>query len=272
MSNYCNSCNGNCTYNSRNCGSKCYGALGYLRNGRQNGSCTNNCGCLNNGCGNNGCGNNGCGAWGTWADCRECSGCSGSSIFYSGSCGCVNDNFSGSRNGNCSGNCNGHCNGCCGNCANCRERSGCGSCGCEAARQCGCYAAAEFVAYAPQNPASERSVVFSSDGDSGSSFSADHCGIHINQPGRYVAMYTFAASACENAATMLSMSLNGREMYASRSYVSPSVHVGSRTAMGQAVFCAQAGDVLNLDTSVALNIPQTGASCPLATIVIWKIN
>jgi len=249
-------CHSGCSYNNRRSGN--YGVLNYLRSGSCTNTCTNggSCGdCTNCGCG---------GRCNAYSDYPGLTGCSGSRIFYTGACGCAENSCN-----NCGGinNCN-NCSGCY-NCGGCGSCNGCGNCGGDATPY---GAAAEFVAAVPQNICAGNAVVFSGECDTDGCFSSEHCGIRINRAGRYVAIYSMASSACDNAATMLSLALNGSEMYASRSYMSPAVRSDSRHASGQAVFCAHAGDVLTLNTSVALNIPHNGASCPLATLVIWRIN
>lgn len=261
----CNSCSNGCA--SNNCGNCSYGTLSYLRN---SGSCLrsygNNCGCNNCGSCNN-C-SNGCNC-----GCNNCSSvrndypwlvsCGGSSVFYSGKCGCADC-------GNCSA-----CNGCtnCSGCGGCNTCSGCDNCSC-----CnnGCCtdnsAAAEFIAVAPQNCCSGGAIAFNGECDTDGCFTSDSYGIRINRDGRYAAIYTFASSACDNATNVLSFALNGREIYASRSFLSPAVQTASRSATGQAVFCAKTGDLLTLNTGVAVNISQNGMSCPLATVLIWRIN
>ncbi len=233
MSCNCNSCGNNRTYNSRNSVRNSYGALGCVRNCHHSGSCL---------CGHN------------------CHGCAFSE--YMKNSGCSAEKC---------------CQTCCG-CGNNCPCSGCMGCtGCSGGESTpysweGVSSAAEFTAYAPQSLYADGAVVFEGNCDNGNLFTNDGCGVRINRPGRYLAIYTFASSPCENASTVMSMYLSGRELYASRAYMAPAVPAHNRSCVGQAVFCAQAGDVLTLKTSVALTIPQTGAQCPCATMVILKLN
>lgn len=87
-----------------------------------------------------------------------------------------------------------------------------------------------------------------------------------------MAIYTFSVSACENAASELRLELNGKALDSSRAYLSPAVQTASRSAVGQAVFCAQAGDILSLNTSVALNMPECNPRFPGYSVIIVKIN
>lgn len=241
MNDRCNSCNGNCLYNSRNCNGKLrVGALEYLRNGAS--------GCANCNC----CGSN-CEKSYAQADLPSLTGCSGEMIFYNGPCGGTQPVC-----------------GCCGNsCSGCSGCNQCNGCGC----LCGNATpyAAGFTAAAPQYCAAGGALTFAADGDC-TGFRAEPYGIRIEESGRYMAIYTFSASACENASSMLCLELNGRALNASRSYVSPAVQTASRSAVGQAVFCANAGDILTLNTSVALTISQTYHECPCSTVLILKIN
>lgn len=249
-----------CTENNGNVREQnVYGALEYLRNSY-----------CRNACGSRGyslrCGN--CAAeaqlWfagraNVAADDPCLTGCSGDRVFYTGVCGPEKTKCSSLRS--CCGR-DGSC--CCGRCA----RSDDSRCGANGIFE----GAAEFVAMAPQIRSAGSAFVFNGECDTCGIFTADAEGIHINRGGRYLAIYSFAADMSDNAATVLSMAVNGNEIYASRCCVSPGVISGPRSVMGQAVFCAGAGDVLTLNTSVALNIPQMGAACPLLTVVILKIN
>ena len=254
-------------YNSRSCvgNNAVYGSLGYLRNrshacGVDNCSCSSNCGSCGNGCNGCLCGyngrSNGCSRART--DYPDLVGCSGSRIFYTGCCGRA-------QNG-CGCGCN--------NCESCNCCNECGACNgdCPYALSGNCGGAAEFVAVVPQSRCAGGTILFGGECDTGGMFTSNNDGIHINRDGRYLAIYSFAADACDSGATTLSLAVNGNEIYASRTHVPHGVGYASRSAVGQAVFCARAGDCLTLNTSVALNIPQTGASCPQLTMVILKIN
>ena len=260
MINRCNSCERNCLYNSRNsCEKFRIGTLEYLRNGAS--------GCVNcNLC------SNACEKSYAQADMPCLTGCSGERIFYTGPCGgtqricgCCGNNNCCSHNG-CSG---------CNHCSGCNSGSICEGCGCADCGGCLCgnatpYAAG-FTAVVPQHCSAGGALTFISDGDCGG-FGVEHCGIRIHESGRYMALYTFSSSACDNAASTLCLELNGRALCSSRSYLSPAVQTSSRSAVGQAVFCAQAGDIITLNTSVALTISQTYHDCPCSTMVILKIN
>ena len=248
MTDRCNSCHGNCLYNSRNCSGKTrVGALGYLRN-------------TASACAGSGSYFHTCEKSYAQADMPCMTGCSGERIFYTGpcaSCPC----------GGC-GNCG--CNGC-GGCNGCNGCNGCsGACGClcenAAPYSSACFTAA-MSGYCPAGGA----LTFAPDGDCGC-FTVCPTGIRIDRSGRYMAIYTFSVSACENAASELRLELNGKALDSSRAYLSPAVQTASRSAVGQAVFCAQAGDILSLNTSVALNMPECNPRFPGYSVIIVKIN
>lgn len=285
-------------YNSRNCAeNRIRGALGHLRSCQRGNNCSTRsvCGgcnavtdypCLTS-CGGSrvfytGC----CGSTGSC--CNECNG--GNDCCHNGCCALCND-----RNGN---NCANNGRNCCENCGDgvcgsgcgCTEICSAGGCACENCGSCvsgcgngceGCLcggdrvspgAAAEFVASYPQSCASCGSVMFDGQCDVDGCFTSDGDAIRIGRDGRYLAIYSVSLPACENASTVMSMALNGSELYASRAYVSPALHTAARSCMGQAVFCAHAGDRLTLNTSVGLTISQTAPKSPWAVVTILKIN
>ena len=84
-------------------------------------------------------------------------------------------------------------------------------------------------------------------------------------------MYSFSAPAGANAATDICLELNGRRLAASGAHVEPAVFSRTRSAMGQALFEAEAGDVLSLNTSSALSVDETCVS-PVATLIIYSVD
>lgn len=251
MTKNCAGCAGctRCTaFNSRGCG-----ALHYL--GRSSYSCgcdscntCNNChscsGCDHCGRCNScpGCNSraNGCNAPADWPCATTCA---GNPLYYTGPCGCKP----------------GCCSGFCYKWADC-PFGGCGTCENPAS------AAAEFRAVAPQTECAGGALTFTGGSCACDDFETCHGGVRIKRCGRYIAIYTFAAPAGNNAATTLSLAVNGSEIYASRAYIAPAAGYSSRQAHGQAMFDAQAGDVISLNTSSALSIPDCAE--PIASLIL----
>ena len=297
----CNNCS-NC--NSRTgCGcNNCSGC-----NSRSGCGC-NNC-CSSNsrsGCGCNNCSNcnsrTGCGCCDTCdtctdcfatADCPECTTCSGNQLFFTGRCGakssecactgvCTRNQSCGfsscnacSDCGSCD-SCNSCCSDCCDDCCNdcCNDCcddccSGCGSCCDECSNAA---VAAEFVAIAPESEIAGGALNFRFESGNEDAFTIRPDGIRMRFPGRYIASYNFLAPAGNNISTMLSLALNGTDLFASQTFAAPAVQTSATSATGQAMFEANPGDKLTLNTSAAIEIPRSAGNGPVATLIIYRID
>lgn len=262
MAKNCAGCTGCASdFNSRACG-----ALHYL--GRSSYSCNgcNSCNHCNHGNNCNHCHGNcnscnscphGCNAPSDWPDATTCA---GDPLFYTGPCG--------HRPCRCHNRPCCNCGGCGNNCGN-----GCGNCGHGCGDHCHCDRcdhhtpfAAEFIAIAPQSECAGGALTFSSAHCDSGMFELCNGGVRINRCGRYIAIYNFASSAGNNAATTLSLSVNGAEIMGSRAFVPPAAGYSTRQAHGQAIFDAQAGDVISLNTSSALTF--TDCAGPVASLIL----
>lgn len=230
------------------------------------GSCRNN---------NNSCSSRRCGAL-RHIGCDSCSRCAsaaattcaGYPLYYEGPCPCAQT----SCPGYCAGNCPGSCNGC--------NNCGCGetqtpwnngsSCGCSC---CGSHnlCAAEFVSYAPQSCCAGGSFSFSRNGGRGG-FSECPGGVRVENSGMYMLTYTFSAPQGMNAASHLCLACGGAPISASGSYIAPVTGSNSRTAMGQALVELNAGDVISLTSSTAMDVGSCGWNSPVATLILRRIG
>lgn len=288
----CNSCNNgsNCKSCASRFSSRGCGALRYL--GRNSYTGCNTSGSCNN-C-------NSCSRRNAYTDYPGASTCAGYPLYYTGPCGCqpCNNNNCGHchhhccchhcHNNCCNNDCNNNCNNnnnCCNNdccheccescpCDNCCDPC-CDPCHCDECCHCcenPCAAAAEFIVLAPQHEYSGGAFTFAPGACRSDGFELCSGGVRISRPGRYIAVYSFSAPACTNAATTISFSLNGVEMIASRAFISPALTGDSRAAMGQALFEADAGDIIALNTSTAMNIPASISGGPIATVIIYSVD
>lgn len=247
----CGNCNGgNCPgTESRNCGC----------NSRQNCNRRTACAGCCNAC------DNGSGCFAA-ADCPECTACSGSRLFFTGRCG--------AKNGECG--CTGVCArsqncGCsaCNACNSCGNECDCDGC-CEACSSAA--VAAEFVAMAPESEIAGGTLTFQFESGNEDAFAIRPDGIRMCYPGRYIAFYNFIAPAGDNVSTILSLALNGADLFASRTFAEPAVQTSATTASGQAMFDANPGDRLALNTSAAIEIPRSVGDGPIATLIIYRIE
>lgn len=194
------------------------------------------------------CSNCGCGGCRAEADCTECTACSGSRLFYTGCCG--------AQSGEC---------GCCGQCCQNKNCWDCSVCA-EAA------AAAEFVVVAPESQLAGGALTFRFESGNEDAFIIRPDGIRMRFPGRYVAFYNFLAPAGNSVSTVLSLALNGAEVFASRTLAEPAAETAAAAASGQALLDVSPGDKLTLNTSAALEIPSGAGSGPIATLIVYRIE
>ena len=263
------------------------------------------CGCNNcsncnsrSGCGCNGCSNcnsrSACGCCDTCdtctdcfatADCPECTTCSGSRLFFTGRCGakssecactgvCTRNQSCGCNSCNACSDCGScdSCNSCCSDCCDdcCDDCcSGCGSCCDECSNAA---VAAEFVAIAPESEIAGGALNFRFESGNEDAFTIRPDGIRMRFPGRYIASYNFLAPAGNNISTMLSLALNGTDLFASQTFAAPAVQTSATSATGQAMFEANPGDKLTLNTSAAIEIPRSAGNGPVATLIIYRID
>ena len=288
--------------NRNNCRCGSYGALRSLnRRSAVLSRCTC-CGGWNNwnrsarsGCGCNNCSNcnsrSACGCCDTCdtctdclatADCPECTTCSGSQLFFTGRCGAKSSECACTgvctRNQSCGcnacsdcGSCD-SCNSCCSDCCDdcCDDCcSDCGSCCDECSNAA---VAAEFVAIAPESEIAGGALNFRFESGNEDAFTIRPDGIRMRFPGRYIASYNFLAPAGNNISTMLSLALNGTDLFASQTFAAPAVQTSATSATGQAMFDANPGDKLTLNTSAAIEIPRSAGNGPVATLIIYRID
>ena len=216
------------------------------------------------------------------ADCPECTTCSGSQLFFTGRCGAKSSECACTgvctRNQSCGcnacsdcGSCD-SCNSCCSDCCDdcCDDCcSDCGSC-CD---ECSTAAvAAEFVAIAPESEIAGGALNFRFESGNEDAFTIRPDGIRMRFPGRYIASYNFLAPAGNNISTMLSLALNGTDLFASQTFAAPAVQTSATSATGQAMFDANPGDKLTLNTSAAIEIPRSAGNGPVATLIIYRID
>lgn len=212
--------------------------------------------------------------------------CAGYPLYYEGPCPCAQNSCNGYCAGNCN-SCNNNCNNGCHNNCHC----GCGetqtpwnngsSCGCNGScnGNCGCnccgnknLCAAEFTSYAPQSCCAGGSFSFRRNRCHGGGFSECAGGVRVENSGMYMLTYTFSAPQGMNAASHLCLACGGSPINASGSYIAPVTCANSRTAMGQALVELNAGDVISLTSSTAMDICECGCNSPVATLILQRIG
>jgi len=237
MANNCSSCGG-CRGNNR-CGSSCSSCSSGCAAPYSWNNCSRNCGALRY---------LGCDSCSRVNNCRDCGCRPYESVFYNGPCpvGCG-------------------CNSC-SNCNNCNSCNHCHDCGCRRG------AAAGFVALSPQSCCAGGAFNFTADRVGCDAFALCEGGVRILKSGTYAAMYSFSAPAGYNGAAVLSLSCGGSEVYSSRSSIEPAVCAQTRSASGHALVYANAGDVLSLNSSCAMDIPDPAYGGPVATLMIYSVD
>ena len=132
--------------------------------------------------------------------------------------------------------------------------------------------AADFGAIAPESEIAGGALNFRFESGNEDAFTIRPDGIRMRFPGRYIASYNFLAPAGNNISTMLSLALNGTDLFASQTFAAPAVQTSATSAAGQAMFDANPGDKLTLNTSAAIEIPRSAGNGPVATLIIYRID